>query len=153
MLLIVLPSSGQSHPLEAQIIAPGRGEALDCKPSRAETSLVLCKNDLHISKEAETWQGQVPAQAECAPQPCLCFGLRKGKIPPLGLRGLGKSRVPVQYRVLATQKPPPNLGSWQAFQENMLPSSSLLSSPTVSHKALQQLRCGAETLNTSIKMG
>lgn len=101
MLLIVLPSSGQSHPLEAQIIALGRGEALDCKPSRAETSLVLCKSDLHISKEAETWQGQVPAQAECTPQPCLCFGLRKGKIPLLGLRGLGKSRV--QFNITCLQ--------------------------------------------------
>lgn len=52
--------------------------------------------------------------------------------------------------MLATEKTPPNLGSWQALQENMLPSSSLLASPAVSQQALQQLRWAAETLNTNV---
>lgn len=125
MLLIVLPSSGQRHPLGAWISTPGRGEALDRKPSRPEASLELCKNDLHISKETETWQGQTPAQT---PPPQLCFGLRKGKISLLRLRGLDQSRMkPAQYQVLATQKASPNYHSWQALPENTLPSFSLLS--------------------------
>lgn len=70
------------------------------------------------------------AQAERAPHPRLRFGLRKGKIPLLSLRGLEKSRVKLaQYQVLATQKLPPNLGSWWALQENRLPSSSLRAPP------------------------
>jgi len=109
---------------------------------------------LHTSKEAETCQGQALARAEWAPRPHLCFGLRKEKIPLLRLRGLGKSRVkPAQYQVLATYKSVPNLVFWLALQDNMFPSSSLLASPAVSHQALQQLTCRAETLNVSIKMG
>lgn len=79
MLLIVLPSSGQCPPLGARISTPGRGEALGCKPSRPDVSLELCRNDLHVWKETETWQGQMPSQA---PPPQFCFGLRKGKLSP-----------------------------------------------------------------------
>lgn len=66
------------------------------------------------------------AQAESVPPARLRSGLGMGKIPPLSLRGLGRSRVkPAQCQVLAMQKPPPNLGSWQDLPEDMLPSSSL----------------------------
>jgi len=82
----------------------------------------------------------------------LHYGLRKGKIPLLRLRGLSRSRVkPAQCQVLATQKPPSSL--LEGVQENVLPSCSLLASPALAHQAVQQLRCGAETLHVSMKMG
>lgn len=90
------------------------------------------------------------AQTESASPP-IC-GLRKGKIPLLRLRGLGRSRVkPAQRQVLPTQKPPSSL--LEAVQKNVLPSFSLLAFPALAHQTVRQLRCGAETLHVSIKVG
>lgn len=147
MLLIVLPSSGQFHPLEAQIIAPGR----DIKLQTFKT-----RNQLGAVQEwlARLKGGRDGARQGALHHPISALALGRGRSPCSGLRGLGKSKVkPAQYQVLAAQKNTTKFGflagSPREHASFLLPAHF----PTVSHQALQQLRCRAETLNMSVRLG
>lgn len=109
MLLIVLPSSGQSHPFEAQTVAPGKRRGIGLPTSKTRKKLGAMQEWLaHFKGGRDQARSRASLGRVCPTAPFL-LGLRKGKIPLLRLRGLGKSRVkPAQYQVLAIQKTPPN---------------------------------------------
>lgn len=133
MLLIVLPSSGQSHPLEAQTIAPGRRRGVGLPAFKTRKKLGAVQEWLaHFNRGRDQARSRASLSSVCSTTPFL-LSLRKGKISLLGLRDVGKNKVKqAQCQALATQKPPPNWAPGRLSNATgFLPPPCLL--PLLSH--------------------